>query len=259
MQRKIDTNALRLGTRLNWSSTWCECPKTFIETFLFDINSRLFLKVLFDQLRIGSDDIRLKKNSKKQLNSGKLLPFSRISGKWHSYIQNITESSELAREKNNNKQNQHASSLSPFFGCHVFDYAAHTEKISTDTTFNSKNKKFLPTVSGQLLGDYIANQISASPSLKDQSFKRGLERAIKRISNEFVKARVLRMVVGIKIVCSGKWKKTKSGRSQKVVVTTGRLHTQTVTALTSFGFATSVTKFGSCGIKVWVNYKPLRF
>jgi small subunit ribosomal protein S3 len=77
--------------------------------------------------------------------------------------------------------------------------------------------------------------------------------------NEFVRARVVLMVTGVKIVCSGKWKKTKSGRSQKITVTTGRLQTQSLTALTSFGFATSITKYGSCGIKVWVNYKPLRF
>jgi hypothetical protein len=110
----------------------------------------------------------------------------------------------VVREKNSNKQNQHASSLSSFFGYHIFDYSARVEKNLNTNTFTSKNQKFLPTASAQLLGDYIANQISSSPGLKDQSFKKGLERAIKKILNEFVRARVVLMVTGVKIVCSGK-------------------------------------------------------
>jgi hypothetical protein len=259
MQQKINVNALRLGTRINWCSTWCECPKSFIKTFVFDLESQFFYKIVFDQLKLVIDNTRLKQNSKKSRSSGKVIPFYGVIGKWYSYLQNIPESSNLIREKNNYKQKQHVDFLWPFFGSHLFEYCEHTKKAPNKSFFNLKKQTLLPTFSGQLFCDYITNQISTSTSFKHQSFKNSFDAAVKKISLNFVKTQKFQMVSGIKITCSGKWKKTKSGRSQKFTVTIGRLYTQSVNSLTSYGFATSVTKFGCCGIKVWVNYKALIF
>jgi hypothetical protein len=67
--------------------------------------------VVFDQLRLAIDNTRLKKNSKKSHSSGKVIPFYGVIGKWYSYPQNIPESSNLIREKNNYKQKQHVDFL----------------------------------------------------------------------------------------------------------------------------------------------------
>jgi ribosomal protein S3 len=57
-------------------------------------------------------------------------------------------------------------------------------------------------------------------------------------------------------MCKGKWIKTTTGRKQKLTFSLGKLNNQTVTSLLDYGFSTAQTQSGSCGLKVWICFKP---
>ena len=57
-------------------------------------------------------------------------------------------------------------------------------------------------------------------------------------------------LLGAKIILSGRWRKTKSGRKQKLCIKYGRVRKSSVSNIIMFDYATQKTKFGACGIKV---------
>jgi hypothetical protein len=148
--------------------------------------------------------MRVKKNSKLSHSSAKVGSFDTVIGKWYSYLQNIAESSKLAKEHRNNKQNQYVNCLRSFFGYHIFEYCDYAENRPNNGWFHPKKQTISPTFSGQFFCDYIAAQLSFSTSFKDQSFKKNFDSALKKIARKFVKTQNFRLVSGIKIVCSGK-------------------------------------------------------
>jgi ribosomal protein S3 len=106
-------------------------------------------------------------------------------------------------------------------------------------------------LSGQLLADYISRQISLTRKLKDESFKSSLTPGLKHIIRTIGQDTNLS---GLKITCSGKWRKTRSGRKETITCSHGRLLTQSMSSVGTFGFSMINTKFGACGVKVWISY-----
>jgi ribosomal protein S3 len=62
-------------------------------------------------------------------------------------------------------------------------------------------------------------------------------------------------IIGLKIICSGKWKKTRSGRKQKLCVKFGQIVSSKVSNTLLYDFNSQTTRFGVIGIKVWIAYK----
>lgn len=115
----------------------------------------------------------------------------------------------------------------------------------------------LKLTQAQLLTDYITFQLSKSYKKKDFFFKRNLVFGILKTmsgvlnySNNYTTG----MISGIKVECSGRWKQTSNGRSQKVRLLLGNVSTQTNNKFISYDYSTTHTKYGSCGIKVWICY-----
>jgi ribosomal protein S3 len=63
------------------------------------------------------------------------------------------------------------------------------------------------------------------------------------------------LISGIRVSCKGKWSKTATGRAQKLVLTLGKLNTQTIDTFIDYSFSTVATKFGACSVKVLISYK----
>ena len=61
-------------------------------------------------------------------------------------------------------------------------------------------------------------------------------------------------ICGVKVICAGRWKKTKSGRKQKFTLYKGKLAMQSYSSFLDFGFYHGNTKFGSFSFKVLVAY-----
>jgi ribosomal protein S3 len=64
-------------------------------------------------------------------------------------------------------------------------------------------------------------------------------------------------IIGLKIICSGKWKKTRSGRKQKLCIRFGKIQRTKIVNTLFYHFLTQKTKYGSFGIKIWVAHKTV--
>jgi len=65
----------------------------------------------------------------------------------------------------------------------------------------------------------------------------------------------IKNIIGVKIECSGRWKKTKSARTQKLCFNYGQTKKIGVVNTVFFSFLTQKTKYASCGFKVWFTFK----
>lgn len=70
-----------------------------------------------------------------------------------------------------------------------------------------------------------------------------LKQLIRKFQNE---------IFGVKITCSGKWKKTRSGRKQKFSTQLGRIPNSSISRIVFFDQITQKTKFGCFSVKVWI-------
>jgi ribosomal protein S3 len=64
-------------------------------------------------------------------------------------------------------------------------------------------------------------------------------------------------ILGFKIVCSGKWKKTRSGRKQKLTIKFGQIVNSSVSNVILYDYSVQKTRFGSCSIKVWISHSKI--
>ena len=104
---------------------------------------------------------------------------------------------------------------------------------------------------------YITNQLNKSGTLKRISFRKNLNLGILTFSFKLLK-HLQNTVNGLKIICSGKWKKTLSGRKQKLTIKFGKIRNSTTSNKILYYCSTQKTKYGSCGIKVWISHKVVR-
>jgi ribosomal protein S3 len=95
-------------------------------------------------------------------------------------------------------------------------------------------------------------QISLPIKDRDTLFSVNLLEAFVWFAKGLIDRSALSYISGIVIVCKGKWSKTASGRSQRVIFNIGRFSLKN---LVTFGSSSTVTKYGVCHVKVWVNYK----
>jgi len=113
----------------------------------------------------------------------------------------------------------------------------------------SEATKFVIPVSSQVVADMITWQIGLSPKLKDKPFRFNPRKGILWLVKFFFNQN-MPFITGIKIVCSGRWRKTKSSRKQRTVYSFGKIRRQTFSTYVDYGFSSITTKYGVCGVKV---------
>lgn len=122
---------------------------------------------------------------------------------------------------------------------------------------NITSKTLYPILSARALSEYIKVQMECPQKHKSLDFRYGIKPGIKRLARFIFKT--LSSVVsiqGLRIVCSGRWSKTRSSRKQRFVYNRGRLKRLTFSAFLDYGMSVVTTKFGVCSIKVWILYEP---
>ena len=116
-------------------------------------------------------------------------------------------------------------------------------------------QKFL-LLSPKLLAQFVLRQLKVSYKLKNRSFNRNFQTGLVKFANTLL-ALFPNKILGLKIICSGKWKKTRTGRKQKFILRFGKVQKATLANIIYYNKITQETKFGSCGVKVWISYKNL--
>jgi len=109
--------------------------------------------------------------------------------------------------------------------------------------------------SATVVADFIATQIKLPNNLKCLSFRRGLQNGISGLCRVLILRGDSTVLVGVRISCFGKWSKTKAGRKQKMSLTVGKLNSTTISSPLTYAQSTVVTKYGTCSVKVWLNFR----
>lgn len=137
-------------------------------------------------------------------------------------------------------------------------------RTKTDVSFRDKTLQVyseVPSistfVSAGLIADFIGLQLAMPQKLKTWGFKRSLKIGLSHLIQHSLKGSELSLISGIKILCSGRWSKTKSGRSQQFAFCLGKVGTQTFSSFSDFGSATATTKYGVCCVKVWITHRKV--
>jgi ribosomal protein S3 len=61
--------------------------------------------------------------------------------------------------------------------------------------------------------------------------------------------------LGLKIICTGRWKKTNTGRKQNLYFKFGKTSTSNVANKIIYTIINQTTKYGKCSVKIWVSIK----
>ena len=105
-----------------------------------------------------------------------------------------------------------------------------------------------------MLGVYIGWQLESSLKQRDVNFKSNLKKGVEKIIQSSFKKKDQNLICGIKIVCVGRWRKTKSGRKQIFTLSKGKLSTQSFSSFVDVGFYNGQTKYGKFSLKISVAY-----
>lgn len=251
MGQKININSLRVGKRQNWKSDWFE-NKNYSKTFFKDDEIRKVLKKIINFFGYSLNNFYIKKTNKKFHIINKLI----FTSKLLFFVKNLKlkkpssyKSLILKKVKNKN-----VSKITPFLSDIFLDLQKYDSKIK-NTIFYSQKYTTLPFISSQCLTNYLALQLICSEKLKDNCFKKNYWQGLTLFLYSFFNKTTISKINGIKLLCSGRWKKSKTGRKQKFICFIGKLKNQSYSTFIDYSFTNVNTKYGTCCIKIWISYR----
>jgi hypothetical protein len=247
MGQKINALGLRLKNRTNWNATFCtQDLKSYSRICINNQQLERTTDLLFLNFHLFSNNTIIAKNSKNFQIYTKALQKKDI-------IQTPLDfkNSERVELLKNEKQSLKKLFLGSKNAQYVFSDIFFNKHVKNYTKI--ANEQFL-VLAPKIITNYITNQLNKKGILKRSSFATNLNLGIILFCRQLLK-RIQNNIVGLKIVCSGKWKKTKSGRKQKITVKLGRIVSPSISNIILYDFAAQKTKFGVCGVKVWISHK----
>ena len=234
MAQKTNAISLRIPNKTVWNSIWCEDNKTYYHYFFKDLEVKKYIKKISNHLGITVSET-LTKPQNESIN----INIKRVS----------------RTLKKDNAYNKAFRSLS-FFKQFTLNIQQQTNKV---LRYKSKlslweSKILFSYIPAQFFSDFIALQIKFSSKHRNEAFKFGVQAGIQSMLSYYYNNRSKNFVSGIKVVCKGKWAKTGTGRTQKIILNLGRLNNQAFSSFIDSYISTVVTKFGVCSIKVLISY-----
>ena len=237
MAQKTNAISLRIASKTIWNSIWSEDNKTYYRFLFKDLEVKKYIKILSNHLGIKVNET-LTKPQNESIN----INIKRVS----------------RTLKKDNAYNKAFRSLSFF--------KQFTLNIQQQTNKNLRHKKKLSLwesktlfsyIPARFFSDFIASQIKLSSKRRNESFKFGVQAGIQSILRYYYNSRSKNFVSGIKVICKGKWAKTGTGRTQKIILNLGRLNNQAFSSFIDSYISTVTTKFGVCSIKVLISYRKI--
>ena len=230
MSQKINALGFRLKKRLNWLSQFAIDEKGYSKSVFTTMKSSFYTKIFFQKFGFFFNNTYFVADSiKKQafLGLGKLSNSKDLNSNNFGYNKSYNKLKSLT--------------LNAFYA-----------KKPKDNW--KPNYSFFRSVSCNLICEYIADQLKKPTRLRNKSFIKNINIGLLELTNGIIKENK-KNILGLKIICSGRWQKTRSGRKQNVIIRVGNLKTPTVSSLLYYHYLQTTTKQGACGIKVWVCFK----
>ena len=249
MSQKRIATLLRASNRFNtltfWNSFLTDCSSIFWNDFL--IKQFLQVMLLSANCVISFHNTYI---SYYNLHNNITLSVPFIVGT----LQDSSISSPVNSAPNHKESKLPISSKLFNFSVFLQQDTLNFRKLFFGKTFSSSTL-MVGTPSGTVIANFIAMQMKLPNKLKCSSFRKGLQVGISSLCRLlFVKSNSA-VIAGIRVSCFGKWSKTKTGRKQKITLSVGRLNSTSISSPLTYSKSTISTKYGSCSVKVWLNFK----
>jgi hypothetical protein len=249
MGQKINPLGLRLKKRTNWNTLFCvQNIKNYSKINTHNQQIEYSLDILLSNFHLFANNKTIIKNSKNYQIYTRLLQKKDIIRN-HLEFQN-SDRLELVKNEKKKIKNLFLNKYSIAYTFSDYFFNKQPRDISKIT-----NKQLL-ILAPKIITTYITNQLSKKGTLKRSTFRANLNFGIMAFSYQLLK-RIQNSIIGLKIICSGKWKKTKSGRKQKLTVKFGRVVNPSMSNTILYDYSAQKTKFGVCGVKVWIAHKNI--
>jgi len=245
MGQKLNAVSLRLKQRINWNSSFCvQNIKQYVD-IKFNIQQITHsLDLIFSGFHIFSNNATTIKNCKNYHVYSKIIQKNTIIQNQNPIDFKTSDRIELLKSENVNTRRLYLNTK--------------TLKYTFSDLFHKKNNRLKKLTNKQhiilvpkILISYITNQLKRNGAMQKHIFLKNLYVGILSFSYQLLKL-IQNHIVGFKIICSGKWKKTPSGRKQKLTIKIGKIVNSSLSNIVLYSFGAQKTKFGVCCIKVWV-------
>ena len=237
MAQKTNAISLRISSKTIWNSIWSEDNKTYYRFLFKDLEVKKYIKILSNHLGIKVNETLTKpQNGSININIKRVSQTLKKYNAYNKAFRSLSFSKQFTLNilQQTNKALRYKSNLSLWESKVLFSY-----------------------IPAQFFSDFIALQIKISSKHRNEAFRFGVQAGIQSMLSYYYNSRSKNFVSGIKVICKGKWTKTGTGRTQKIILNLGRLNNQTFSFFIDSYISTVVTKFGVCSIKVLISYNKV--
>ena len=256
MAQKTNPISLRISSKTVWNSVWSEDNKSYYRLLFKDLEIKKYIKILFSNLGLKvSETLTKPQNESININIKRV---SRTLKKGNVYNKSIRSLSFL-KQFSLNIQRKGSIFIDSFLR-----KENSLKKPGENWVLRYKSKLSLweskllfSYIPAQFFSDFIVLQIKFSSKYRNEAFKFGVQAGIQSLISYYYNSRSKNFVSGIKVICKGRWTKTGTGRTQKIILNLGRLNNQAFSSFIDSYISTSVTKFGACSIKVLISYNKI--
>lgn len=250
MAQKVNTYNLRLGNRFNWNVVMCLHNHNDYNNKIVNVTKLTKNgKSIFANSKIMHNILKISKSSKCYKLSCKLLN----QKFFFEFVKLITKSKRITQPFYQYRLDylNYFKNIFMLFNVTknslIFRYsnANHNKKLS------GKHLTLNPFLFSQLILSQLSNTniINLSVNIFNQTLQYNILKIIKLFLIKFNYK-----ILGLKIICVGKWKKTKSGRKQKIYIKYGQIKNLSLINKISYCATTHKTKYGVCSIRVWISH-----
>ena len=248
MAQKTNTLSLRLNKRLNWNTLFCVHNFNDYSNQVWNTNKVTDLfEIGLTRLKLMSNRIIVKKFAKNYSVSS--------SGLDQNFFFLFVNKLNL----NKNFQNsQYQSIYLRLFQSIIRKFTLnHTQLFiqrqkSLTTRFKPQNWILTP----KIFTAFARNQIVAIDKLNinQHNFVNNLQKNLLNLITKLLKT-LKYNVLGVKIICCGRWKKTNTGRTQKIYLKFGQIQSANTANKILFDSINQKTNYGAYSIKIWIAYQ----
>ena len=252
MGQKINSTSLRLKKRLNWNTITCLHNKRNLGdmTFQTQIISEL-TKLSLLHLNFYTNNLVMTKSHKNYQLFSRLVHQTKVFTP-NTYVNEFVKNAKIKYLGNETK----ALSQLHLNGSGVFtEFADFLFRQSRFSFFSKIQHKFL-VLSPRIITAFVKRQLKAPFKQKSRSFNSNLQTGLLRVANSLLLL-FRNHVIGLQIICSGKWKKTRSGRKQKLFLRFGKIQKNTANNILFYHTIAQKTALGVCSLKIWISLKKM--
>lgn len=252
MGQKINATGLRLKKKVNWNALFCTHNLQSYANVVIDAHQTgIATNLLLSKINYFANNLYITRDSKKSHISSKILQKQNIYKNTKLYqLQTGARAQALLATTVANRQ---LSFVNKDINYQFWDLMIKKTQNKKLNMLGKENNVNFSLLSPKLISSYICSLLNKNTKtnvLNTSNLNIGIPMFLTRLLVPFKNT-----LLGVKIICSGKWKKTRSGRKQKLCIKYGKVRNPSVSNVILFDYTTQKTKFGACGIKVWVSHK----